>query len=86
MSNIPIESEHLLFEKLYTKGKTDKYRVLLKPYEPEIGVIKWQWKWRQYAFFTNPNVEADNIIFDLAILKEITKVLEALMGQRKEKK
>ena len=27
---LPDESEHLLFEKLYSKGKTDKYRVIQK--------------------------------------------------------
>jgi hypothetical protein len=82
--SIPEESEYLLFEELYASGKTKKVKVLEKQYGTTLGIIKWQWQWKQYAFFVNTG--AEERVFDMQSLSDIGAVIALLMGQRPKKK
>lgn len=83
------ESKYLIFEDQENEGKTKVYRVLSKTrFDPdqsgvlerhlELGSIKWFGRWRQYAFFPNPETVWNN-----TCMSEITAFITGLMQERK---
>jgi hypothetical protein len=78
-----MDAKWIIFSLYDDTGKTKKYYVFTKdtPISIKLGEIKWFGRWRQYAFFPEPNT-----VFEKQCLKDITNFLEKLMLERKNNK
>lgn len=72
-------SKWLLFEENPPKTKTRVFRVISRNQGRVLGEIAWFWRWRQYAFFPNPET-----VFNAECLTDIKEFCEGLMAERKE--
>jgi hypothetical protein len=79
------ESKWIIFSLKEDTGKTKKYFVFTKDEFPSVslklGEIKWFGRWRQYAFFPEPET-----VFEHQCLKDIVAFMEGLMLERKMNK
>lgn len=75
-----MEAKWIIFTLTEDTGKTKKYFIFTKDtlVSTKLGEIKWFGRWKQYAFFPEPNT-----IFEKQCLKDITVFLETLMLERK---
>jgi hypothetical protein len=75
-------SKWLIFSLYEDTGKTLKYNIYTKEMPMlKLGEVKWFGRWRQYAFFPEPET-----VFEKHCMKDITNFLELLMEERKNKK
>jgi hypothetical protein len=75
-----MDAKWIIFNLYEDTGKTKKYHVFTKDIfiSTKLGEIKWFGRWRQYAFFPEPNT-----VFEKQCMKDITNFLENLMLERK---
>lgn len=72
-------SKWINFSLYENTGKTSKYHVLTKDHHPiKLGEVKWFGRWRQYAFFPEPET-----VFEKQCMEDITNFLEILRLERK---
>lgn len=71
--------EHMYFELVDRKPKTNVYEVRSKNDHFVLGVIKWYAQWRQYCFFPSPDT-----IFSKGCLNQVNEFITKLMKGRKK--
>ena len=72
-------SKWINFSLYENTGKTGKYHVLTKDYHPiKLGEVKWFSRWRQYAFFPEPET-----VYEKQCMGDIVNFMELLMNERK---
>lgn len=75
-----MESKWIKFSLTEDTGKTKKYFVSTNDFESiKLGEVKWFGRWRQYAFFPEPDT-----VFEHQCMKDIVVFMEDLMQQRKK--
>lgn len=74
-----IETDFLVIKEYQNTGKTLKFEVINKS-DILLGYIQWYGPFRKYCFYPSSNTLWDN-----KCLKDIVKVLEQLMNERKNK-
>lgn len=74
-------SKWIIFSLYENTGKTLKYNIYTKDTPPiKLGEIRWFGRWRQYAFFPEPNT-----VYEKQCMQDITNFLKKLMLDRKTK-
>ncbi len=66
-------SEYIEFRLLEQKPKTQVIEVMSKLYRSRLGIIMWFGKWRQYAFFPEPET-----VFNKECLNDIQSYIAKL--------
>jgi len=75
------ETDHLIFELIEERPKTQVWSVRNTHSDDFIGDIKWNPAWRKYCFFPQ-----DCLVFDSNCLKTIVVFIDDLMKKHKERK
>ena len=76
-----IDSKYLEFKEIViAKRKTKTCSVISKSSREELGRIAWYGPWRQYCFFPDGDT-----VWNLECLKDIRRVIQKLIIERKEK-
>jgi hypothetical protein len=66
-------SKYLEFNTLEQKPKTKVIEIISKRGRERLGIVKWFPRWRQYAFFPEPNT-----IFNVECLNDIINYIRGL--------
>ena len=71
-----IDSEYMIAIPYRRKPKTWVYQVNSRKQGSELGYIKWFPRWRQYAFFPEPETT-----FSVGCLRDVAKLIHLLMDE-----
>jgi hypothetical protein len=76
------EYEYLEFIQCPSTGKTTIWSCRNKRFGDQLGVVKWDGRWRQYCYFTGCENEL-GVVYSTGCLNDISSFVKQLNDERK---